>query len=323
MKASRQPGRWALWTILAGALICTAANAAKAPPGYDHQRFAPQGDIIREFEGFTVSFDSKDDDNKDGIPDIRRVPEWVSQEIRRWEPPGTDKVEARLWCLDTGERPSRWTSDRGLVKAGTAPTDESYRGSGFDRGHMAMKLLVERIGKDAARKTHTMLNAVPQRGEFNRGIWQKLELLTGAWAQKYRRIWVIQGPIFGNKTPSGWIGEEGEYQVAIPDALFKVVVREDEASGVTKVLAFLYPQVGPGYTERHTEYRHERYLTTIREIEELTGFDFQTSKDQKTEDMLETERASVLWEPRDLELGNTKLFLSGCRTKKKLKIEEK
>ena len=315
MRAFKQQGRLALLITFTGVLFCTSVGAKSAPPGYNHQRFAPQEDIVREFEGFTVSFDSKDDDNKDGVPDIRRVPEWVSQEIRRWEPPEGETAEARLWCLDTGERPSRWSSDRELVKAGTAPKDESYRGSGFDRGHMAMKLLVERIGKDSARKTHTMLNAVPQRAEFNRGIWQKLELLTGAWAQTYKRIWVIQGPVFGGKTPTGWIGDEGEYKVAVPDALFKVVVRVDESSGATKVLAFLYPQVGPGYTEGHAEYRHERYLTTIREIEELTGLDFQTDENQKIENMLETERASELWEPHTLDLSNRKLFLSGCRSK--------
>lgn len=313
MKANQQLKGQALWVILMGALTCTNVDAAKAPPGYDHHKFAPQEDILREFEGFTVSFDSKDDDNGDGVPDIWRIPEWVSQEIRRWEPPEGDPSDLQLWCLDTGKRPSRWTSDRELVKAGTAPKDDSYRGSGFDRGHMAMKLLVERISQDAARKTHTMLNAVPQRGEFNRGIWQKLELLTGAWAQNYGRIWVIQGPVFGDKTPSGWIGDEGEYSVAVPDALFKVVFRRDEETGQTEVLAFLYPQVGPGYTGRHTEYRHERYLTTIREIEELTGLNFKTSKDPDTEETLETQRANALWEPRDLELGNPKLFLSGCR----------
>ena len=50
---------------------------------------------------------------------------------------------------------------------------------------MAMKLLVERLGQDAAFNTHTVLNAIPQRPKFNQGIWQNLEFLTGAWAQTY------------------------------------------------------------------------------------------------------------------------------------------
>lgn len=38
-----------------------------------------------------------------------------------------------------------------------------------------MKYHAERISPEAARNTHTMLNAVPQRAEFNSGIWQDLE----------------------------------------------------------------------------------------------------------------------------------------------------
>ena len=307
---------WLLGAALSACIGAPITKAAQPSQEYEHARFSPEADILRTFEGFTVSFDSKDDDDGDGKPDIRRTPEWVSHEIRRWEPLMGENSPESSWCLNTGERPSRWTSDRGLVKSGVAPKDESYRGSGYDRGHMAMKLLVERLGQRAARRTHTMLNAVPQRGEFNRGIWQKLELLTGAWAQEYERVWVIQGPIFGDKRPAGWIGDNGEYQVAVPDALFKIVVREDGAAGVHKILAFLYPQVGPGYNERHTEYRHERFLTTVREIEELTGLDFRTSENQEIEDALETERAKMLWEPREVDFGNPRLFLSGCRPEK-------
>ena len=51
-----------------------------------------------------------------------------------------------------------------------------------------MKLLVERLGRDAAYNTHTVLNAIPQRPKFNQGIWRNLEFLTGAWAQAYGQI---------------------------------------------------------------------------------------------------------------------------------------
>ena len=142
----------------------------------------------------------------------------VAQEIRRWEPPEGDQDNDEAWCLDTLKSRPRWFTDDDLFASGVAPDDDSYRSSGFNRGHMAMKLLVERLGQDAAYCTHTVLNAIPQRPKFNQGIWQSLEYLTGAWAQTYGKIWVIQGPVFYPGTVLAWIGDEGERKIAVPEA---------------------------------------------------------------------------------------------------------
>ena len=293
------------------------------PTGYDHDRFAPKPDILRVFSGFAVSFDSKDDD--DGVPggDLLRVPHWVSQELRSWEPPKALHEDDGAWCLNTLRDRPKWFTDEDLFETGVAPNDDSYRNSGFDRGHMAMKLLVERLGQDAAYNTHTVLNAIPQRPKFNQGIWQNLEFLTGAWAQKYGKIWIIQGPVFYEKTTLAWIGDEGERRVAVPDAAFKIVVREktEEERGAAKVrdrdapevLAFLYPQLGPGYFGSRNDYRHSRFLTSVDEIEELTGLDFNLSADSAVEKRLERRQAAALWEPRVVDLKQRRLFLSGCR----------
>lgn len=211
----------------------------------------------------------------------------------------------------------------GIIRTGVAPNDDSYRNSGFDRGHMAMKLLGERLGQDAAYNTHIVLNAVPQRPKFNQGIWQNLEYLTGAWAQRYHRIWVMQGPVFYEGQTLAWIGDEGERRIAVPDAVFKIVIRgktdvEKNAAprrdkDAPEVLAFLYPQLGPGYFGSSKDYRHERFLTTVDEIERLTGLDFRLSEDPGTEKRLERRRAAELWEPAVVNLKQPRLFLSGCR----------
>ena len=324
--------------LIVPALLLAIASAHAAgkkpcePPGdYNHARFVldpdldkdPNGDILREFCGFTVSFDSKDDDDGDGRVDLLRVPHWVAQEVRRWEPPNSNGAR----CLETlKERPRRWFTDPGLFASGVAPNDDSYRNSGFDRGHMAMKLLVERLAQDrkhrhAAYNTHTVLNAVPQRPKFNRCIWRNLEYLTGAWAQEYGKIWIIQGPVFyPYQPPAAWIGEEGERKVAVPDAVFKIVVRyktgeeKNRADGKDKempeVLAFLYPQLGPEYSlpcSDDRNYRHARFLTTVDEIETLTGLDF------RLPGRLEGARADSLWNPGVVDPKNRRLFLSGCR----------
>ena len=162
------------------------------------------------FHGFAVSFDSKDDDNGEPGADLLRLPHWVAQELRRWEPLAGDQADDEAWCLDTLKSRPTWFTDTDLFASGVAPNDDSYRNSGFDRGHMAMKLLVERLGRDAAFNTHTVLNAIPQRPKFNQGIWLNLEYLTGAWAQTYGTVWVIQGPVFYQGKTLAWIGDEGE-----------------------------------------------------------------------------------------------------------------
>ena len=317
--------------LLGASLLLAAATAGAGgkpvqppPEGYDHTRFAPKADILKVFRGFAVSFDSKDDDDGEPGPDLRRVPHWVGQEIRRWEPAVEDRDDEAAWCLDTLKRRPGWFTDRDLYATGVAPNDDSYRGSGFDRGHMAMKLLVERLGQNAAYNTHTVLNAIPQRPKFNRGIWKDLELLTGAWAQTYGAIWVIQGPVFYEGRTLAWIGDEGERKVAVPDAAFKIVVRgkadEEKASApdrdkdAPEVLAFLYPQLGPGYFGPSKDYRHARFLTSVDEIEDLTGLDFKPSADPGIEKRVERRRATALWEPAKVDRKQPRLFLSGCRS---------
>ena len=131
------------------------------------------------------------------------------------------------------------------------------------------------------------------------------------------------GPVFYESQTLAWIGDEGERRVAVPDAVFKIVIRDktddekNSASGGNKdapeVLAFLYPQLGPGYFGASKDYRHERFLTTVDEIEKLTGLDFRLSEDPVIEKRVERRRATGLWDPAVVDLKQRRLFLSGCR----------
>jgi endonuclease G len=175
-----------------------------------------------------------------------------------------------------------------------------------------MKFLAERLGSDAAWNTHTVLNAVPQRHKFNAGIWLDLEELTGAWAQKYGQISVVTGPVIPDSASPGTIGEaeKGEFLVTVPDALFKVVVRdptpeEGEPAGLPQVLAFIYPQVGAGYVAG--PYDHSRYLTTVDEIEERTGLDLLSSVPDSIEREVERAQAPNVWPAEE------EFFVAACQ----------
>lgn len=278
--------------------------------GYDHGRYAPAhadgpgADSLHKFGGYWSLFDGNDDDDGEleSAP-AKGTPVWVAHEIRAWkDAPGYRGQD----CIPTGERPRPWCTDDGLAQMKIAPTDESYaypqkyRRSGYDwyvRGYLAMKLLVERMGTDAAWNTHTMLNAVPQRSQFNGGIWLDLEYRTGKWAEKFGKVWVIAGPIYVGGVTTYTIGTDDEFRVAVPLALFKVVVREGDTPTKPEVLAFIYPQVGPGYRKSsNTPYDHTRLLTSVDEIEELTGLDFFPNLSRTEQDAIEKMPARQLWD---------------------------
>ena len=291
-------------------LVATNSEPHKQNKSYDHSRFSPDTDIEREFAAFSVGFDSKDDDDGDGKPDIRRIPEWVAQHIKR------TKEE----CLDTSVRPRKLITDKDLYSSGVAPNDDSYRNSGFDRGHMAAKLLAARVGKIAEWETHTVLNVVPQLPRFNQQIWRNLEDLTGAWAQIYGEIWVIQGPVFDSNSVRFTIGDSNERKVAVPDALFKIVIREksdkekdlspDTEIKLPELLVFLYPQLGPRYYGSKDDFQHERFLTSLSEIEALTGLHFFAREglnlNEKSLERIRSNRAKKLWPTDD------KKFVTEC-----------
>ncbi len=245
---------------------------------YEHDRWVTlPRDIQLDFAAYTVSFDSEDDNDGDGRGDIWGIPEWVSFEIKRLT------VDHPL-----SSRP-RWMTDNNLYAMGLAPNDESYRVPGttamrevktdyrFVRGHLCPKDTAERISRDAAYNTHILVNVVPQLQWQNNGIWKVIEQLSTEWADRYNRVWVITGPVFFNANPALWLGQDDEMKVAVPDALFKIIVREDPKE-IVKTITFLIPNIVP-----KTKDNPELFITTIDRIEELTSLDFLTILGDKQE----------------------------------------
>lgn len=239
---------------------------------YEHDRWITlPRDIQLDFAAYTVSFDSEDDNNGDGTPDIWGIPEWVSFEIKEL-----------ITDHPLSSRP-KWMTDTNLFAMGIAPNDESYSVQGtnnmrevktdyrFVRGHMCPKDTAERISRDAAYNTHILINAVPQLQWQNNGVWKEIEQLSTEWADKYKRIWVICGPVFFNRTPAVWLGQNDEMKVAVPDALFKIVIREDDMD-IVKTISFLIPNIVPKEKKNLNE-----FITTVDRIEELTDLDFLTA----------------------------------------------
>lgn len=285
--------------ILIAALAPVHATSFKdeiIDPSYHHDKYGTEPkDIVRNFRAYTTSFDSADDDDNDGQPDVRGIPEWVSYEMREY-----------TRTLRKGpERPSTWITDPELFEAKVTPSDDTYAYSAafrkqhknwYARGHLCMKEHAWRLGAAADWNTHTVLNAVPQREYFNSGIWLDLEKKTAGWADEYGVVWIIAGPIFKDRTPSHWLGEDDEIKAAIPDALFKIVIKESDDPNRPDVLAFIYPQECKDCKSPKGPFDHRKYLTNVQAIEMQTGLDFFTTLPAADQKVIEGGVAEKLWQ---------------------------
>lgn len=250
---------------------------------YHHNKFGiTPTDILIEMTAFTSSFDSEDDNNGDGIGDNWGIPEWVAYEVKK---------ESNLNSADY-KRPSSWLTIDSLNQQGVMPNDATYAVSGtidlkevsgdyrYVRGHMCPKDAADRISNDAGYNTHSMFNAVPQLQWQNNGIWKSLESDVCDWADKYNSIWVVCGPVFFNNTPSVWLGQNEEVKAAVPDAIYKIVIRENGNN--IESLAFIIPNILPKELKDYS-----KYLTSINRIEKLTGLDFLSNLPEVKQEKIE------------------------------------
>lgn len=249
-----------------GIVECTATHLKKNNPD-----LAGKPDRLVCFEAYVSNFNTAPRQIQ-GKRRFLGVPHWVSHNVKR----AAQSPEKK-------DRPDTWFTVPDLASAGIAPTDASYAFSKafrdthknwFERGHLAQKYLAERLGGKSGFFTHNVVNAVPQRSQFNKGPWLTLECYTGAWANKFGEVWVIAGPIFSKSKPITFLKSDANKKalpVAIPVSMFKIVVRK-EPGGDLAVLGFIYPQTHKSYAKG--PFDPGRFMQTIAEIERLTGEEF-------------------------------------------------
>jgi len=101
------------------------------------------------------------------------------------------------------------------LPSGDRSSLEDYRGSGYDRGHMAPA--ADRSTAESMAQSFSLSNMVPQASENNRRTWAKIEKDTRKYAMRAQGdVYVFTGPIFMSNR--GYAG-----QVKVPSHLFKLV----------------------------------------------------------------------------------------------------
>ncbi|MGA7617679.1 MAG: DNA/RNA non-specific endonuclease [Thermoanaerobaculia bacterium] len=176
----------------------------------------------------------------------------------------------------SGGRTDTFRPDPALTREWYRVLQTDYAGSGFDRGHMCPS--ADRTADIPVNQaTFLMANMVPQSPDNNQGPWEQFEsdlraLLPG------NEIYIVSGPEgIGGSGSNGYAETIAGGHVTVPSSTWKVALvlpkmNGDDVSRVTaavRTIAIDIPNVQGIRTDPWT-----KYLTTVRSIEDRTGYDF-------------------------------------------------
>ena len=139
-----------------------------------------------------------------------------SHEQANWVTYMVTKVELEN---DVAKRKDNFTEDTSVI-TGSAQL-EDYKGSGYDRGHLAPAATFVDNQKEMD-ESFLMSNMSPQDPSFNRGVWKRLEDYERKMAIEKDTVYVICGPILteGLKTI-------GPNKVSVPELYYKIIYYKD------------------------------------------------------------------------------------------------
>ena len=208
-------------------------------------------EVCLERMGYTVSFNPK-----------TNIPNWVAWELN------ADKL------IERESRSDKFVPDPDIEECKAITTDE-YKGSGWDRGHMC-PAGDNRWHWRAMDESFYMTNICPQNHNLNRGDWKELEEACRRWAAT-ESVYIVCGPILYKSPKYGYIGDK--HQIRVPDAFFKVVLTGVE-SGRPRAVGFIYKNESGNY-------KRDKYVNTIDEVERITRLDFFSALPDRIEERIE------------------------------------
>ena len=207
--------------------------------------------------------------------DTKGGPNWVAWHLQQSDLGAADRKK------------SSFHPDADLPAGFKRVTPSDYTNSGFDRGHMCNS--ADRSNTQAANQvTFAMTNMLPQTPDLNRQVWVKLENYCRTLAGQGSEMYIYAGGRGEEKT----IGKANK--VTVPTHTWKIVVvlpqgrndlqRIDEN---TRVIAVDMPNIqGIGAD------RWQKYITTVRDIEGKTNYNFLSTVAQSVQDVIETRKDS-------------------------------
>lgn len=191
-------------------------------------------------------------------------------------------VAWRLSPSDFGNinRQNNFRPDNRLPDDWTQVLPSDYSGSGFDRGHLCPS--ADRSNSvEANSATFLMTNMSPQTPDLNQGAWEKLESYSRSMARRNATLFIF----------AGQYGTKGKLKnkVTVPTNFWKILVVLPPGADVsainqdTRIIAIDIPNV-QGIKEKNWR----DFKTTIRQIEQKTGYNFFSNLPNDLQNALET-----------------------------------
>ena len=214
------------------------------------------GEEIIRHTGYTLSYNEENE-----------LPSYVAYELTRAE------------VLGSGEREDSFKEDK-AVRTGSAELSD-YRGSGYDRGHMAPAADFK-WSEEAMSDTFYLSNMAPQEPSFNRGIWADLEAVVRTMAYDNGSVYVVTGPVLTD----GPYETIGRNEVSVPKRFYKVVL--DYTEPEIKAIGFVLTNEG-------SDRSLQSFAMSVDDVESITGLDFYPRLPDDEEKRIEAEYDTSLW----------------------------
>lgn len=201
-----------------------------------------------------------------------RTPNWVGWELT------ADHTDG-----DYARKGHKFMEDLDVPAPRATYSDIRESECGYQRGHMC-PAGDNKWSYKAQKEAFLMTNICPQNGYLNERDWKYLEEACRDWAMRYGKVYIVTGPIFYGKSTN----TVGEHQIAVPDAFFKVVMRNKGASHDAQAIGFIYENQSGHHDMNY-------YVRSVDEVEEITGLDFFYQLDNKVENKIESHSDLNKW----------------------------
>ena len=219
--------------------LCLSEFHQSAPPVFTNSKLENKSYPLC-YNGFALNYSG-----------LSKTPLWVAEKLT------PQRLSVKIPREDSFHEETR-------VPEVDRATLSDYRGSGYDRGHMAPN--ADMNNKQAQHDSFSLANMVPQTPENNQHIWREIEEATRAMVNKYKlETYVVTGPAYLNKTVKT---TKSGSKVLVPSHVYKVVY-------------FPQTRMASVYFAANDKSKSAK-LISVCELEEKTGINVLPNVDENT-----------------------------------------
>jgi endonuclease G len=195
------------------------------------------------------------------------IPNWVAYELT--------KSEAE------GEIPRGETFMQDPDVKGRQADLVDYKGSGWDRGHMAPAADMK-WSHEAMRESFYLSNMCPQNHTLNAGDWERTERMGRRLANEYGNVYIVCGPLF----TTNQYGQIGPNHVHVPDAFFKAFLIEKDGD---------FAAIGFKMDNSEVSQPLKSASMSVDDLEEIIGRDLFPNLPDSIENVIESKIVKKYW----------------------------